>query len=50
LGAGNTLSGGNNTAEGATFGGVFCNSGAQTGSFAFVDRGVALPTPGTCPP
>lgn len=48
--AGNTLSGSGNTAEGATFGGQFCNvTGAQTGSFGFVDRGTALPGPGSCP-
>jgi hypothetical protein len=52
--AGNTLSGGGNTAAGATFGNVvaggqFCEvSGAQTGSFAFVDDGTG--NPATCPP
>ena len=51
--AGNTLSGGNNTAAGATFGaggaGQFCEvTGAQTGSFAFVDDGTG--NPATCPP
>jgi hypothetical protein len=51
FGGGNTFSGGGNTAAGATFGGQFCEvTGMQNGSFAFVNRGVALPTPGTCPP
>jgi hypothetical protein len=45
----NTLSGDNNTADGATFGGQFCSIGSVTGSFGFVNRGAAMPTPGTCP-
>jgi hypothetical protein len=49
-GAGNTFSGADNTAAGATFGGQFCNVviGPQTGSFAFVDDGSG--NPATCPP
>lgn len=51
----NELSGDGNTAAGAVFGnfvpaGQFCDAAAgQIGSFAFDNRGAAMPSPGTCP-